>query len=419
VVDKGPRRWNEQRWLVDVAIRSDGLEWDQPRIGYTLRPIGPDAAHDFAWVQRNVRQYDDITPVFRSAAERREQRAREAEGRGRHVTAREHYFIASALYLSAAWPIFEHSPELFELNDRKNACYERWAAYAPNRVERVEIPFGDAFLPAWFHLPRGWDGTSRLPTALICGGMDAFKEIQVSMYGDKLLERGFAVLAVDGPGQGEAPIHGVFVTEDNWVDAGEALMGWLLARPEVDPERLVAFGLSFGSFWMTQVAATQPRLRGCAVGLVCHEPGGRMIFEQASPTFKARYMWMADIADEAEFDAFAAKLDLTPLVQQMQVPWLSVAGDNDELSPIEHTYELAAVCGAPAPLLVYENERHALSGAPSTVLGPNWLTYSADWLLERVKGEPVEERFEYVTHTGAVEQRPHPRTSSREGRPPR
>jgi hypothetical protein len=96
------------------------------------------------------------------------------------------------------------------------------------------------------------------------------------------------------------------------------------------------------------------------------------------------------------------------------LPWLSVAGDNDELSPIEHTYALAASCGAPAPLLVYENERHALSGAPSTVLGPNWLSYSADWLLDRACGEPVEERFEYVTHTGAVEQRPHPRMWSRQ-----
>jgi pimeloyl-ACP methyl ester carboxylesterase len=409
----GPRRWHEQRWAIDVAIRTDGLEWDQPRVGYTLRPIGPDGAHDFAWAQRNIRQYDDITPVFRAVAERREERGREAERAGRLVTAREHYFIASAHYLSAAWPIFEHSPLLLELNDRKNACYARWAALAPHRVERVEIPFEDGILPAWFHMPRDWDGASPVPTALICGGMDAFKEIQVSMYGDKLLERGFAVLAVDGPGQGEAPIHRVFVTERNWIDAGEALMDWLLGRSGVDADRLVAFGLSFGSFWMTQVAATQPRLKGCAVGLVCHEPGGHAIFEQASPTFKARYMWMANLPDEDEFDRFAAKLDLDPLVADMSVPWLSVAGDNDELSPIEHTYALAASCGAPAPLLVYENERHALSGAPSTVLGPNWLSYSGDWLLDRVQGKPVEERFEYVTHTGAVEVRPHPRSWSR------
>lgn len=404
----GCRRWDEQRWLVDVAIRTDGLEWDQPRVGYTLRPTGPEATFDFRWISERVRKYDDITPVAAAAAERRERMAVDAEGQGRLVAARESYYVASALWLTAAWPIFETTPTLVRMNERKNACYAKWGQYASHHVERVEIPFGEAFLPAWFHLPPGYDG-GRVPAVLVCGGMDAFKEIQVSMYGDKLLERGFAVLAVDGPGQGESPILGVHVTERNWIDAGELLVDWLAQRPEVDEDRLVAWGLSFGSFWMTQVAATQPRLKGCAVGLVCHERGAYTIFEKASPTFKARYMWMAGIEEENAFDRMAAKLDLAPLVREMTVPWLSVAGEADELSPIECTYELAAVCGAPAPLLVYESERHAFSGAPSTVLGPNWYTQACDWLVDRAAGLPVEERFDYVRSDGVVERRPHPR----------
>jgi hypothetical protein len=37
------------------------------------------------------------------------------------------------------------------------------------------------------------------------------------------------------------------------------------------------------------------------------------------------------------------------------------------------------------------------------------VTYSADWLMDRVEGRPLEERFDFVTETGTVEQRPHPR----------
>lgn len=277
----GCRRWDEQRWLVDVAIRTDGMEWDQPRIGYTLRPAGPEAKFDFAWVADRVRKYDDITPVSAVAARRREALAKEAEAAGRTVAAREQHWVASALWLTAAWPIFETTPELVEYNDRKNACYAKWGQFATHHVERVEIPFGDAILPAWFHLPPGYDG-GRVPAVLACGGMDAFKEIQISMYGDKLLERGFAVLVVDGPGRGESPILGNYVTERNWIDAGQLLVDWLAAREEVDDDRMVAWGLSFGSFWMTQVAATQPRLKSWAVGLVCHEPGAYTIFEKAS-----------------------------------------------------------------------------------------------------------------------------------------
>ncbi|MDT5150174.1 MAG: hypothetical protein QOI01_1907, partial [Mycobacterium sp.] len=43
----GPRRWHSQRWLTDSVLRTDGLEWDQPRIAYTLRPMGVDATPDF------------------------------------------------------------------------------------------------------------------------------------------------------------------------------------------------------------------------------------------------------------------------------------------------------------------------------------------------------------------------------------
>jgi alpha-beta hydrolase superfamily lysophospholipase len=98
--------------------------------------------------------------------------------------------------------------------------------------------------------------------------MDAPKELNVNLYGDKFLERGFAVLAFDGPGQGEAPIRGNKFTPTAWIDAGAALVEWCRARPEVDDERIVGFGLSFGSYWMSQIAATQPSLRGSAVGLV-------------------------------------------------------------------------------------------------------------------------------------------------------
>lgn len=410
----GPQRWVDQRWLVDSAIRTEGIEWDQPRMGFTMRPAGIDASFDFARVRSKVRKFADITPVFQEAGERRERLARQAEAGGFLVTARDHYFIAALLYVSAEWSIFETSPQLRDLENRKNDCYAAWARLAPHRVERVEIPFGDTFLPAWFHLPAGWTGDP-IATVLACGGMDAFKEINVAAYGDKLLERGFAVLAFDGPGQGEAIVNGIATTEDNWVSAGDAVVKWAVERAEVDSERLMGFGISFGSFWMTQIAATQPLLKGCVVSMVCHEPGAISLLDRSSPTFKARFMWMAGYDDEGEFDEFAKKLDLRDLVSKMTVPWLVIGGEADELSPIEHSYALARLSLAPAPLLIYEGERHSLqsldasSGGSAASLGLNWYSTAADWLLDRANGKPVEEFFHYVRSTGEVQDRPHPK----------
>ncbi len=42
------RRFDEQRWMLDVAISTAGMECDQPRVAYTLAPCGTEAAQDFA-----------------------------------------------------------------------------------------------------------------------------------------------------------------------------------------------------------------------------------------------------------------------------------------------------------------------------------------------------------------------------------
>ena len=414
----GSRRWLEQRWIVDSAIRTEGVEWDQPRIGFTLRPAGIEGFFDLMAAKKRIRKFADITRVFRQLGARRERDALAAEATGHRATARDHYFIAALLYLSAEWPYFRDCKALTELEQRKNLCYGKWAALAEHVVERVEIPFGNGFIPAWLHFPRS-PQNGRYPLVLACGGMDAFKEINVAMYGDKLLERGFAVLAFDGPGQGEAIVNGITVTERNWVDAGAAIMAWAKARRDVDPACILGFGISFGSFWMTQIAATQPDMRGCVVSMVCHEPGAKTLLEKASPTFKARFMWMAGIDDERAFDELAHKLDLRPLVQDMTVPWLVIAGEEDDLSPIEHTYALAASTQGSVNLLVYEGERHSLQaldaglGGSAASNGPNWYTWAADWLLDRARGVPVQDRFDYVASDGQVTRREVPRSVGR------
>ena len=407
----GPQRWFEQQWLLDTVIRAENIDWDQPRSAYTLRPIGTDAGMEFNWAKSRIRKFEDIAPAFMAAAARRERMAQEAEARGHVVTAREDYFAAAIMLTPAAWAITDDDALLRAIYARINADYDGWIRHAPHKVRRFELPFGNARLPVLLHLPAGYSG-GRVPTILACGGMDSRKELLVAQYGERFLARGFAMLAIDGPGQGEAPLLGAYVTADNWIAAGEGLMKFLLGRPEVDPERIVAFATSFGSYWMTQVAATQPRLKGCAVERCCHEPGCHTIFECASPSYKKRFMWMSNLHDEAEFDRMAAKMDLRPLMPQMTVPWLNVIGEKDELSPIKHTLDLAARCGSPSPIVIYEGERHALSGAPSLVLGPKFGPIVADWLWDRVNGRAVEEYLDVITSDGRVERRPHPRQSA-------
>src|SRR5947209_15123086 len=48
------------------------------------------------------------------------------------------------LWSLAVWPLWETTPELLALDERKNNAYLAWARHASHHVERVDVPFGDS-----------------------------------------------------------------------------------------------------------------------------------------------------------------------------------------------------------------------------------------------------------------------------------
>jgi hypothetical protein len=61
------------------------------------------------------------------------------------------------------------------------------------------------------------------------------------------------------------------------------------------------------------------------VASVCHEPGFFTIFDEASPTFKMRFMYMSDITDEAKFDEFRKDMTWEGHAEKICVPYLCLA----------------------------------------------------------------------------------------------
>src|SRR5262249_4539110 len=240
---------------------------------------------------------------------------------------------------------------------------------AAHQVEAVTIPFKGKSLPAWFHLPPR-AGADRLPVVISIPGMDSFKETGVALANDRWLARGLAVLTIDGPGQYESPLNGVYVSMENWIDAGPVVVDWLIARPEIDAKRIGVTGTSFGSFFGPIVAAHEPRIAATAVTSTCLEPGCHTIFEEASPTFKKRFMWMSNFSDEAKFDEFVKTLTWEGHVDKIRSPYLVVAGEADELSPLEHTERMINTMTGPRQLVIYADSRHSVGNVPAANLGP-------------------------------------------------
>ena len=232
--------------------------------------------------------------------------------------------------------------------------------------------------------------------------MDSFKETQVALYGDRWLSRGMAVLALDGPGQYEAPILGVPVTMENWCAAGKAVVDWLVARPEIDPKRIGVIGTSFGSFFGTIFTAHEPRVAACAVMSTCFEPGCHTLFEEASPTFKKRFMYMAGYRDEAKFDQFRKTLTWEGHAEKIRCPYLCLAGEAEELSPLEFAEHLVRELKCAKQLVVYQDSRHSVGNVPAANLGPFPPILMADWMAARLAGKPMLSERWTVEASGKV-----------------
>jgi dienelactone hydrolase len=394
-------RFDAQRWLIDNIIRANGIDWDQPRSLYIHAPCGIEANADFAGIRERVKKMADIGPAFAAVARRREAKANAAAAADRKVTARDNFFMAAVHWGAAQWPYDENDETNIAYNNKKRECYAKYAALSDHHVEAVWVPFAGKAIPAWLHLPPN-HASGRVPVVIAVPGMDSYKEIQVALYGDRFLNRGMAVLAIDGPGQYEAPMIGLNFSMENWIATGPAIVDWIAARPELDATRIGVSGTSFGTLFGTVLTAHEPRIKACAVMSVCHEPGCRTIFEEASPTFKKRFMYMSGITDEAEFDKFRQSITWEGHADKIRVPFLCVAGEADELSPVKHSEDLIAALKGPKQMVIYQESRHSVGNVPAANLGPFPPILVADWLADRLAGKPfISERW-YVTGSGEI-----------------
>jgi alpha-beta hydrolase superfamily lysophospholipase len=385
------KRFREQRWILDNIIRTVGVDWDQGRTQRLLSFLGLSALQDVTQVRERVTKFKDIQREFERVAKRREEIAKKAELEGRTVTARENYFMAALFYSNAQWGIFEDDNEKkIDLGEKQNTCFDKYIDYADHKIERVEIPFEGKSIPGLLHFP----GSSTPPySCVLCiPGMDSVKE-DMALYGDSLLERGMAVLRIDGPGQGESNLRKIRVTENNYEAAGKNAVDYLISRHDIDGDRLALQGVSMGTYWGFRVGASDPRYKAVALAAPCLEPGMYNLLNTASPTFKLNYMYMAGYDDEGQFDEFAERLSVRGLEKNMKAPFLLVAGEDDELCPIEYTYETFQNVPHPKRLMVYEGERHSMRN-------PFFRDIVADWIKERLDGKPMKSEKVYVEASG-------------------
>ncbi len=262
----------------------------------------------------------------RSWATSFERLARRVEGRGRtclaaghRVSARDHFLRASTYYRTAEYYGEGTEGAAERSGERSEACFVEAAGLLDPPIERVEVPFEEGTLPGYLVRPARSSPSAgeRKPTIIGVGGFDSSAEELYFHLGAPGAERGWNVFVFDGPGQPACMRRSPAMTfRADYERPLGAVVDHLLARPDVDPDRLALVGQSFGSYFASRAAAADRRVRA----LVANPPVVDM----------SRYMeaWVGS-------EVFRMSRDVRPQ---------DVIGVPEDLMPRQMQWGIAAIC---------------------------------------------------------------------------
>ncbi|MFC8720167.1 alpha/beta hydrolase family protein [Kitasatospora sp. NPDC057198] len=350
-------------------------------------------------------EYDRVTATVDSllhwpdacqaAALAHRSRAERAAARGRRRTAGQHHRLAARwFHLAALIPDPDRERAAAVAAEADRSAGDSLALLDP-RARRIS---GEGYA-GWLRLPEGEaarNGTGA-PLVVLVPGMDSSKE-EFHHPADTLLDRGLAVLAVDGPGQGVLATgptlgpdhrHALGRALDHVLDhvldrapdqapAGGAVGG--VAGGAVDPNRIAVVGLSLGGHLAADFAAHDPRVRTAALVSGPYRLDWDALVPFVTATLTQR------CGDEAAARAFAARIDLAALAPRLRhLPLLLVEGGRDRIPGVTNADALTADLPH-AELLHVPHGNHLLGNALS-----DWLPDTADWLAATLALAVAEE----------------------------
>jgi len=286
---------------------------------------------------------DTWAAAFSARGEQHYSIAQDAEAAGNNDLARREYMAAFGLFRAARYPAPNSSGKKAAYR-RSQEAYFKAAALGDMPVERIEIPYvggkaKSAAIIGYLHRPRR-DGA--LPIVVQWGGIDSFKE---DRRPEPYLAAGFAVLAMDMPGVGDAPIPGSETGEEQW----NGVFDWIGTQPTLDARRIILVGASTGGYWATKLAHTHRERIAAAVN---HGGPAHFAFQRDWILRASRGEYPFELSETlacafgrttaAEWIDYAPRLSLLDqgILDKPCAPLLCVNGIDDSVFPIEDMYLL-------------------------------------------------------------------------------
>ncbi len=302
-------------------------------------------------------------------------------------------FMRAGLYYLLAERMPSHKdPRRLIAYRRGIEVYAKGLRHRREPVERVEIPYGEHRLAAYF-VKAAVSG--RAPCMVHFDGFDITKEIIYGAVADEYRRRGISLLIVDHPGVGEAlRLRQLHSAPDTEKPAGAAI-DYLQTRVDVDPDRIGIVALSLGGYYAPRAAAYEKRLKCCVAWGAIFDFGAAFeariggTNEPSVPGYAEHAQWVFGTKSLDETRAIVRQMTLEKAAAEITCPLLIVHGENDRQIPLWHaekTYE-CAVNSADRELKIFRLADGAAEhcGADNGSLVVDYIT---DWCAEKLGASP-------------------------------
>ncbi|MDQ7904778.1 prolyl oligopeptidase family serine peptidase [Phytohabitans sp. ZYX-F-186] len=169
-------------------------------------------------------------------------------------------YLRAATYWACVVDDFAEGDDSDGLRQAFEAHRECWDAFVDSfdgAHVRVDVPYEGTTLPGYLLRPDA-SGALR-PTLVLTNGSDAAISAQWSNGAAGALARGWNAFVYDGPGQQSMLFERGVPFRPDWEAVLTPVVDTLVARPDVDAGRLMAYGVSQGGYWVPRALAYEHR----------------------------------------------------------------------------------------------------------------------------------------------------------------